>query len=305
LNRKKAVLIIALFFGAVASGITFSYVKNISRPLPSIEKVSTCLAVTARQVIPARTRISDEMVYLKEYPDQAISSTSYKSLDEVIGRVTKIEIFAGEPVISEKLVGDEKELGLTLEIPKGMRAVTIKANEIVGVAGFVMPGDRVDVLGTFKEVSKSNITTLILQDVLVLAAAQSMEKQDEKARIVSSVTLAVTPRDAQKVILAEETGLLRLVMRSIDDSRVSLRPVSSEEIISGIDGGRSGVGSPVTSSNYIEPAKRVTSKGSGQAERSKGSDSSKQVLFTEKVEIIRGTEKSSEILTMTKEAGEI
>lgn len=198
---------------------------------------------------------------------------------KVIGRVAKQDLFPGEPIFIQKLSGSNTKGGLPAVIPAGMRAVTVSVTEVKGVAGFVKPGDRVDVISTF-EVSKEGSeplkkTKTVLQDVLVLASAQNMVDDDQynidtpdgvmrgeaetsgpddtkkpgkdkkkkdsdqdgekrakerekarkdaekAARLVSSVTLALTPEQTETMALAEETGDIRLALRPESDHAIS------------------------------------------------------------------------------------
>lgn len=214
---------------------------------------------------------------------------------KVVGRVTKQDLFPGEPIFLQKLSGSNTNGGLPAIIPNGMRAVTISVTEVKGVAGFVKPGDRVDVLSTF-EIPRSGgqsvkKTKTVLQDVLVLASAQTMvdegeysietpegvsrgdavthapegkaakdkdkEKEKEKgkvspqdlekqakerdkakkaaekaARLVSSVTLALTPSQTETLALAEETGDLRLSLRPETDHAIAkLHGADSDKLL--------------------------------------------------------------------------
>src|SRR5690606_36281457 len=110
--------------------------------------------------------------------------------------------------------GLAEQPGLTFSIPPDKRAVSVGVNEVIGVAGFVKPGDRVDVLATFdRNFSGQDMTTTILQDVQVLATAQETESDPEKAEVTTTVTLAVSLDEAERLTLAEERGTLRLVLR--------------------------------------------------------------------------------------------
>ncbi|MNL37694.1 hypothetical protein D3C87_1598540 [compost metagenome] len=125
---------------------------------------------------------------------------------------------AGDPITDEKLLEPGEAAMTALPIPKGKRAVTVKVDEVVGVAGFIQPNSIVDVIGTW-DVEGTPHSKVILQQLQVLAVAQEAGKPDEsKARVTSSVTLAVTPAEAEKIILSTERGSIRLAMRSPEES---------------------------------------------------------------------------------------
>jgi Flp pilus assembly protein CpaB len=226
-----------------------------------------------------------------KWPSEFLPKGSFfAEATQVVGRVTKQDLFPGEPIFKGKLSGSDTNGGLPAVIPTGMRAVTVAVTEIKGVAGFVKPGDRVDVLTTFEldksngNSEKSHTTRTVLQNVLVLASAQTMveenkynidtpagvtrgeatpqtannakddkdapappkkeeasdkdtkdkEKQDAEkaARLVSSVTLALTPAQTETLALAEETGDIRLSLRPETDHAIAkLEGANFEELL--------------------------------------------------------------------------
>jgi pilus assembly protein CpaB len=129
----------------------------------------------------------------------------------------------GEPIVESKLVPKDKSSGLlSLKVPAGMRAFTVKVNEVVGVGGFIVPDSRVDVVVTTAvspQRQQEQVSKTFLQNILVLAAGQVVEQKDNKPVTVNTVTLAVTPDESEKLALASNDGKIQLVMRNFADAQ--------------------------------------------------------------------------------------
>lgn len=214
-------LVGALLLGLMAAGITYSYFRQAAtQQAVSRARPATIPVVVAVENIPARATITDKMVALREVPPELVTSGAARTLDSVTGRVAKENILAGEPVAEARLFPKGVKPGLSFAIPAGRRALTVGVNEVIGVAGFVKPGDRVDILGTYKAGSSPGgaeeyRSEPVVEDVPVLAVAQEASEKDAKedAKVVTSVTLAVTTEQARRIAQAEEKGVLRLLLR--------------------------------------------------------------------------------------------
>ena len=215
--RGKLMLIMALVMGLFTAGLSYYYIRNLTTSTPVAQKMKMAKVVVAKATIPSRTLITPDMVYLREMPEELIHPDALKRLDEAVGSIARSEILLGEQVFRSRILKKGEALGLVLSIPPGKRAVTVKVNEVIGVGGFVKPKDHVDILGTFSaDKAGVDTTVTVLQDVEVLAVAQEMDDRDKgKAKVPTSVTLAVTPEEAEKVTLAEEIGSLRLALRPL------------------------------------------------------------------------------------------
>jgi pilus assembly protein CpaB len=123
-----------------------------------------------------------------------------------------------EPVLDSKISGDDRAATLSAVIPLKMRAITIRVNDILGVAGFIIPGDRVDMLLTRENQGKKPETTLMLQNVQILGIDQQASEDQDEPRVVRSVTIAVTPAQAQKTVLASSVGTITLALRNRGDA---------------------------------------------------------------------------------------
>lgn len=141
-------------------------------------------------------------------------------IDEVIGKSALYPLQAGEPLTARQLA---TSAGLSARIPAGMRAISLKSNEVVGVAGYLLPGTHVDVLVTVRAGSSTDpVTSIVLQDAQVLTAGEKMQPDpDGHASKVDVVTLLVSPEDAEKIVLASTQGTVHFVLRNGGDHVVA------------------------------------------------------------------------------------
>jgi pilus assembly protein CpaB len=229
--KRRKLFLVAAILGLLAATLTYTYIRSIQRV--EIHEVKEVGVVVATGDIPSGTSVSPNMVRLAKVPETALHPEAASSSGDVIGRITKAPIVSGEQVLRNRLLPAGVRPSLSFAIPSGKRAVSVAVNEVVGVAGFVKPGDRVDILATVDGSNREDtITSTVLQDVEVLAIAQDMEEEvDKKPKVTTTVTLAVTLAEAQKVTLAEETGVLRLVLRPVTAAnREWVNPTTSGEL---------------------------------------------------------------------------
>lgn len=213
---QRRLLVVAVSVGLLTAFCVYAYVRAaINRPL---EEQAAVFVVIACEDIRPKTTLTASMLMLTEVDAVNMHPNAIRNIDQAVGRLTRVEILAGQQVLSEQLYGQDERPGLTFVIPPGKRAVSVAVNEVIGVAGFIKPNDRVDILGTFDTGDNNTVTTTVLQDVEVLAIAQKMEDEDTKARVATTVTLALSLQEAEKVTLAEERGSLRLALRPAEQT---------------------------------------------------------------------------------------
>jgi pilus assembly protein CpaB len=153
---------------------------------------------------------------------------AYTNTQALVGRVVLYPLAAGEPILERQLSTPGSGNGITVKIPDGMRAIALKTDEVVGVAGFLLPGTHVDVLVTLHQANVPDpITTTVLQNAQVLATGQKTEPDpDGKPATATVVTILVSPEDAQRVDLAATQGVVHFVLRNgADKEEVKASPV--------------------------------------------------------------------------------
>jgi pilus assembly protein CpaB len=186
----------------------------------------------------------------------------------------------GEPVLESKLAPKGTKGGLSAVIAEGKRAITVKVNEVVGVAGFALPGNHVDIMVNTNDERERMVSKIVLENILVLAVAQEASRDDTKPKVVNAVTLEVTPQEAEKIDLARSVGNLSLVLRNqVDKGEIPTVGMRKNELL------QNG-GAPVAPVAKASPARTVVKKRAvrpqAPAEKEGG----------QTVEIIKGLSKS-------------
>jgi pilus assembly protein CpaB len=216
-TRTATVLAGAVAAAAVASYLVYRALERVGRPEP----IATTTTVVASRDVPAGTMLTSDDVRAVSWPADKRLPTTFLTVDEVVGRGTIDILRHHEPVTAGKLAPKGAGAGLQPTIPPGMRAISIRVNEIIGVAGFVTPGSRVDVLVTLDDRTLRNdekMTRIVVSNVEVLTAGtrydQDQSREDGKPIPTSVVTLMVTPDDAERVALAQNEGKINLTLRN-------------------------------------------------------------------------------------------
>ncbi|HOJ62531.1 MAG TPA: Flp pilus assembly protein CpaB [bacterium] len=216
-------LLVAVISGAVATAAVRNYLQSNIAAQQTGAAPPMAQVVVAKFKIPAGTAIKPEYLVVTELPAKAIPMNAFKTMEKLEGRVVNSDIYPGEVVLSSRLEPEGAQAGLSALIPKGMRAITLKVDDTTGVAGFVKPGNYVDVVTTIRsaEVQEGAISKVVLQNVKVIATGEQVEvnPQDAKqSRKVPTVTVLVTLEQVERLSLATTQGLMRLVLRNQTDT---------------------------------------------------------------------------------------
>lgn len=225
-KRFLGVLIFAFIVASVASLALYRLLVN--RPQQAKAAVATVQIVLANRDLEVGSVIKEEDVKLTDWPGALPTGASVKT-QEVVGRGVLTPIFAKEPIIDSRLAPKGAGGGLAAMIPPGMRAVAIRVNEVVGVAGFVVPGMRVDVLISGNKPGGDGllgtVTKTLLQNLEVLSAGQDYKKDAEgKPIAVQVVNMLVTPEQAEQLSLASNQTAIQLILRNPLDHDVAKTP---------------------------------------------------------------------------------
>lgn len=218
-KRLLIVLLLALVCGGSAAYLAVNYMGQSTAPVAAAQTRTGQLAVAARD-LPLGTVLRAEDVRLIDWSGGALPAGYANSAAVVVGRGLITPVAMNEPLLTTKLADKEAGGGLPIVIPEGMRAVSVKVDEVIGVAGFVTPGTRVDVLVTMAPgVDKqTNVTRVILQNIQTLAAGQTVQRDVEgKPQTVTVITLLVTPEQAERLTLASSDGRIQLALRNTLD----------------------------------------------------------------------------------------
>ncbi len=216
MNRNARTIVVVLVAVIAASIASYGVYQAIRRmPVRQVEVAST-MVVAAAKDIPVGARLTAGDLKLVPWPARAPVPRGFSKIEDVVDRGVVTEILENEPVTEAKLAPVEGGAGLPPTIPPGMRAISVRVNDVVGVAGFVTPGTRVDVFVTLDQGSNS-FTRTVVSNVQVLTAGTryDLDKSKEGQAMPSSVvTLLLAPDDAARVVLAASEGQIMLALRN-------------------------------------------------------------------------------------------
>lgn len=233
-NRLLVAGLVAVVLGLLAGNFVYRRLSRteVARPVRMEQMVVAGLA------LPLGTKLEPQHLRTIPWPSGDPVPGMFKQVEEAVGRALITPLVENEPILETKLAPKEAGSGLPAAIPEGMRAVSVPVNDVVAVAGFVMPGTMVDVLVTGSVEGRggnNSITRIILENVRVLAAGQKVEQDKEgKPQTVPVITLLVTPEDATKLTMASMEGRIQLALRNtIDSKKVSPAPVQRASLFGG------------------------------------------------------------------------
>lgn len=216
-SKGLLMLLIALIAGAAA--VIFA-----ARWMAAQTQAGGKIAVASVDV-EIGSRLSPEQVRFVEWPTGSVPNGAFSDPNLVDGRVAKINLARGEPITEAKLAPVGSKGGLSSVVSEGKRAMTVRVNDVVGVAGFALPGNFVDIMvntqedGSTKNDKDRSISKIVLERILVLAVAQEANRDATKPKVVNAVTLEVLPVQAEKLDLARSVGTLSLVLRNQVDPK--------------------------------------------------------------------------------------
>src|SRR5262245_43626592 len=218
-TRTLVVLMVAVLLATVASFAVYRAVKGIPvREVP----VAHYSVVVARHALTLGELVTKDDVKLVPWPSSDPLPGGFDSVDKVVNRGVVVPVMENEPLAESKLAAIEAGAGLPPTIPAGMRAISVKVNEVIGVAGFAVPGTRVDVLAMVRE-NNNAMSRIVVSNVQVLTSGtkydQEQSRKDGKPISTTVVTLAVTPGDAERIALAATDGQIVLALRNPLDAQ--------------------------------------------------------------------------------------
>jgi pilus assembly protein CpaB len=223
-RRFLLILLCASVIGLLASLLVYRVVSQVAR---ARSDQSEQIVVAATSLGLADT-VTSQHIKLVNWPKASVPPGALRTAAEAEGRVIRSSVVAGEPLIEAKLAPQLAGKGgiMPMLIPEGQRGVTIRLDEATRESGFVMPNSRVDVLVSMPKAPGSNekIAKVILQDVTVLAAGQIVEMKDNKPVTNTTVTLALTPQQVERLAVAQSDGRLMLVQRNLRDTQFVRTP---------------------------------------------------------------------------------
>jgi pilus assembly protein CpaB len=218
MNRSRLLMIggLALAVGLLVSYTVYNRLRTFAGSSNNEKGVPVVMAANDIQV---GTKLEAHDVHVVTLPQSAVPPGAFSGTSQVVGRGAILPVSKGEFILPSKLAAINAGAGLPSMIPQGMRAVSVRVNDVVSVAGFVQPGTHVDVLATGTGGNERQTTT-VLENVLVLAVGKSLDRNPlADAQIAPVITLAVSPDDAQKLALVSQEGRIQLSLRNPMDTK--------------------------------------------------------------------------------------
>jgi pilus assembly protein CpaB len=212
-TRAVGMLIVSIVLGLAVTALAVGWVAQKG-------SVASNKVVVAVMDIELGSRLNAQMLTTVDWPSGSLPQGAFADLKELQDRVVKTSIQRGEAILSAKLAPLGTQGGLSAVIAEGKRAMTVRVNDVVGVAGFALPGNYVDVMVNAQQDREGRaeegkqISKTVLEHVLVLAVAQEAGRDETKPKVVNAVTLELTLEDAEKLDLARNVGTLSLVLRN-------------------------------------------------------------------------------------------
>ena len=239
-------------------------------------------------------RITPELIHMVDWPASSMPPGAMTDPKALEGRITRANIQRGEPVTEGKLAPAGTQGGLSAVVAEGKRAMTVRVNDVVGVAGFALPGNYVDILVNTQSDSRGDntvreqaISKIVLERILVLAIAQESNRDDTKPKVVNAVTLELTPEQVEKLDLARSVGTLSLVLRNqIDPNSANTEGATKSSLLDGVP---ASVAAPAPATRH-EPSLPVAAA-PAPAPVARPAPPPK---LGDKVEVIKGLERSSQ-----------
>lgn len=223
--RAIWMIVISLLLGLAAVVVAGKWVIDQA-------SVDASRVIIASRDIDVGTRLTPDMLQPTDWPRASMPPGSFQDAKLLASRVVKINLVRGEALMESKLAPEGATGGLSGVITEGKRAITVKVNEVVGLAGLALPGNNVDILVNTKDESDKPISKIVLERILVLAVGQDLGRDETKPKAVTAVTLEVTPEEAEKLDLARSVGTLSLVLRNqIDKSPGTTNGVRTQDLL--------------------------------------------------------------------------
>ncbi|MDH5297701.1 MAG: Flp pilus assembly protein CpaB [Desulfobulbaceae bacterium] len=208
----------AVLFGILAVILASKWLEKQTSPETAQMRMKETLPitriVTATEDVPVGTFLTEKNIALTEWPSTTLPKGHFTDLNVVKGRVAVTKLVAGEPLLAAELAAPGSGAGLVAMIPVGMRAMSIRVDEVIGVSGFILPDTFVDIITQEKAGDAAKPAKTFLARVPVLAIAQQSVSEDGKPKVVHTVTLQLTPTDAEKLVTQMSKANMHLVLRN-------------------------------------------------------------------------------------------
>lgn len=221
-KQLPVTIIVALFLAACAAWIANNWLESQSATKANKQESNLTSIVVASSVIPFATKILENQVKIVSWPKESVPADSSTTLESVLGKVVQREFVAGEIILKSQVKDTLGGSNLSALITTDMRAVSVRVDDVMGVAGFVLPGNKVDIIA----VQDDGITETLLKNIKVLAIDQQSTANTEKPAVVRTLTVEVTPKQAELLVKALKKSSLQFTLRNPLDNDVTSEPIT-------------------------------------------------------------------------------
>jgi len=294
--RARALLMLLI---AVVAGLAAVLVAARWMQQQGVERTRIAVATIDVEL---GSRLTPDTVRMVEWPTSSIPPGAFKDNNKLDGRVLISSVRRGEPILESRLAAEGSKGGLSAVVADGKRAMTVRVNDVVGVAGFALPGTYVDIMvNTQEEGSQRSdrdraVSKIVLERILVLAAAQDPDRDSTKPKVVSAVTLEVTPEQAEILDLARSVGTLSLVLRNQTEARLTATSGATKTQLLGLKtvAASAPAASAPSAAPAVHPARRPVPRVASTAQRSASVPAAAASAPRDCVEVIRGLNRVTE-----------
>jgi pilus assembly protein CpaB len=223
---KKRGIILILLSLVMGTGAAWTANRWVATQVVGDEEESGTLVVAAAMEIPYGMKVESRHLKYVEIPQEVAPVGFFTTMEDVEGKVSKTAIARSEILISDRFADHETGSTLAALVSENMRALTVRVNDVIGVAGFLLPGNRVDVLSSRKDTNRRAVTETILRNIRVLAVDQTASTEKNEPVIVRAVTLEMTPEQAEVLVKARTEGEIQLTLRNPLEEELQPEPVA-------------------------------------------------------------------------------
>ena len=239
-----------IFYGAVlVAAIATLGVYRVLQAARAGGRVATQPVVTAAQDVPEGVTLDRVALTVSQWPVPTVPAGAFASIDSVAGRVTRVSVFKGEPIVPGRLAPTGTGPGLEVKIGAGKRAMAVRINDVAGISGLIQPNSRVDVLVTFKEVTDDakQVAKLFMENMRVLSVGTQVQRGEDGSAIkATTATLEVTPDEAERLAIALNQGSIQLVLRGYGDpDSIKTKGATSSDVLAQLRNGQTLTPAPV------------------------------------------------------------
>lgn len=217
-SRALVQIGVALLLSLVAAFLIFRWMSAQTVQGPTVQSVPV---VVAKQAVGRGVKLTEEHLAVKQFPLDVKPAGTFDAAKNLVGKVVTIDVAANEPITMNKLVRNQVVAGISTKVAPGKRAMSVKGNKVMGLAGFIHPGDRVDVLVSMTQGRDEDpITKMVLEWIKVLATGTQLESPMEEGSTASVdvYTLELTPEESERIALAASQGELHFALRNVADN---------------------------------------------------------------------------------------